>query len=158
MPIHRRAVVALATGLGLGFSPVASGTVGSLLGVAIVGGMQGIDSLLWQAVLAVALCFLAVPICDVAESHFGKKDDGRIVADEYLTFPICMLGLPFSMEYWWVVPMCFVTNRMFDILKPPPAHALQRLRGGWGIVVDDVIAACYSLALNHLLYYLVAVR
>lgn len=155
LPFHRRLAVVLATGFGLGFSPFASGTVGTLLGVVIVGGMQYLDGLVWQALVAVALCFVAVPICDVAESHFGKKDDGRIVADEYLTFPISMLGLPFVP---WVIGMCFVTNRVFDIFKPPPANALQRLRGGWGIVVDDVVAACYSLALNHLLYFFIAGR
>lgn len=152
--ILTRFTVALATGFGLGFSPFASGTVGSLWGPLIVWGMHAIElKLVAQIVVAVVLALVAIPICDVAEKVYGKKDDGRIVADEFLTFPICMLGLPFSMEFWWVLPMCFVTNRIFDILKLPPARGLQDLHGGFGIVIDDVIACVHSLIVNHLLFY-----
>lgn len=148
--ITKSAVLA-ATGFGLGYSPVASGTVGCLLGVALVAlTFRGLP-LPHQIGLAAALTLLAVPICDVAEKKFGVKDDGRIVADEYLTFPVCMIGLPPTPG---VLALAFVTNRVFDIVKPPPARGLQRLHGGWGIVVDDLLAALYSLALNHLLYRL----
>jgi len=144
--------VAIATGFGLGYSPVASGTVGTLLGIGLVGLMQWIPGLILQCVFALALTLLAIPFCHDAEAVFARKDDGRIVADEYLTFPICMLGLPFSPA---IVVVAFLTNRFFDILKPPPARALQRIEGGLGIVVDDVVAAIYSLAANHLVYWLV---
>jgi phosphatidylglycerophosphatase A len=146
-----RIAVGLATGFGLGYSPVASGTLGSLLGVGIVW-------LTWpvawpvQAVLALVTSLCAIPICEVAERHFGTKDDHRIVADEYLTFPICMLGLPLTP---WVLGMAFLSNRFFDIVKPPPARGLQRLSGGLGVVIDDVFAALYSLAFNHLAYWAV---
>jgi phosphatidylglycerophosphatase A len=150
-----RCTVALATGLGLGFSPFASGTVGSLWGPLIVWGMHAsLPGLALQIVVAIALALLAIPICDVAEKVYGKKDDGRIVADEFLTFPICMLGLYDHMfTYWWVLPMCFVTNRIFDILKLPPARGLQGLHGGFGIVIDDVIACVHSLVVNWVLFY-----
>jgi len=145
----------LATGFGLGLSPVASGTVGSLLGILLVWSMQGLPGMAWQVGAAVLLTVVAVPICDAAECVYGKKDDGRIVADEYLTFPICMLGLPFTP---WVIALCFVSNRVFDIAKPFPAHRLQRLQGGVGIVVDDVLASVYSLAFNHLVYWVVSTQ
>ena len=141
----------LATGFGLGLSPVASGTVGTLLGLPIVYGMAYIPSLIGQTGLCVLLAILAVPICDIAEKRFQKKDDGRIVADEYLTFPICMLGLPL---HPLVLLVAFLSNRFFDIVKIPPAYQLQRLPGGWGIVMDDVMAAIYSLGFNHVVVYL----
>ena len=78
--------------------------------------------------------------------------DQRIVADEFLTFPICMIGLPVTLEHWWLVAMAFLTFRICDILKPPPAHQLQRLHGGLGVVADDFFAALYSLGINHGLY------
>jgi phosphatidylglycerophosphatase A len=140
----------LAIGFGLGLSPVAPGTVGTLLGVAIV--------VLWRTVmpgigveigLAILLSLAAVPICGQTERYFGKKDDGRIVADEYMTFPICMLGLPVQ---GWVLAVAFLTNRVCDILKPPPAYQAQRLPGGWGVVTDDVVASLMSLGLNHAIY------
>jgi phosphatidylglycerophosphatase A len=98
---------------------------------------------------------VAVPICDAAEKHFGKKDPHCIVADEYLTFPISMIGLPVAWNTWWILPIAFVSNRFFDIVKLPPANQLQRLHGGLGIVIDDVFAALYSLAANHAVYYLI---
>jgi len=144
-------VLGLATGFGLGRSPVAPGTVGCLLGLPLV-----YLSRLWggwgvECVVVVALCLIAIPICTQGERHFAAKDDRRIVADEYLTFPLCMLGLPLTPS-WFVI--CFVTNRICDTIKPPPARQLQAVRGGWGVVVDDVVASLYSLAINHLLYRL----
>ncbi len=149
----RRAALALATGFGLGYSPVASGTVGTLPGVALVLLVwPALPDALAQSALALALVLAAVPICSLAEKAFGVKDDGRIVADEYLAFPLCMIGLPVSLSVWWMLPLAFLTSRFFDIVKPPPAYAAQRLPRGWGIVADDALAALYSLAANHLLY------
>jgi phosphatidylglycerophosphatase A len=144
-----RASVVLATGFGLGLSPAAPGTLGSLLGVAIVLFTARLP-LPWQLTLAAALALLAVPICHAAEAALGRKDDRRIVADEYLAFPIAMLGLAPTP---WVLAMAFVTSRAFDVVKPPPARHAQRMPGGWGIVADDVLANLYSLALNHALYW-----
>jgi phosphatidylglycerophosphatase A len=148
-----RLIMLLATGVGLGHSPVASGTVGSLLGVAIVAAMAGL-AWPWQTVLAVALAAAAVPICDHAERRLGTKDDGRIVADEYLTFPLCVLGLPW-VGHLWLLAMAFVTHRALDIIKPPPARQVQELQGGLGIVLDDVTSSLYALALNHALFWCV---
>ena len=91
----------------------------------------------------------AVPLCGAAERHYGRKDDGRIVADEYLAFPLAAVGLPPAGLHpaWLLVP--FLAFRFFDIVKPPPARGLQRLHGGPGIVIDDVIAALYALAASH---------
>lgn len=138
----------LATGVGLGYSPVASGTFGTLPGLLIVGAIWhlGVTA---QIVACIILAVLAVPLCEIAEDFFGKKDDGRIVADEFMTFPICMVGLPLHPA---VVAMAFVSNRIFDILKPPPARSLQELPGGFGIVIDDVFSSFYSLIANHMLY------
>jgi phosphatidylglycerophosphatase A len=147
----RRLAVVLATGFGLGMSPVASGTVGTLPGILIVIAVWP-HGLAWQLVAAILLPLLAIPICHRAEQVFGTKDDGRIVADEYLTFPITLIGLPLAP---WVMAMAFITARIFDIVKPPPARRLQDLHGGLGIVIDDVFASLYSLALNHLIYAIV---
>lgn len=149
-------ILLLANGFGLGLSPIASGTVGTLPGFLLVGALLPLAALphgvIIQCVLAFVLTVIAIPICGAAEVHYGKKDDGRIVADEYMTFPICMLGLPW-IEHPWMLLSAFVVARFFDILKPPPAHQSQSLGGGLGIVADDVIASLYALAVNHLLVY-----
>ncbi|HOW97157.1 MAG TPA: phosphatidylglycerophosphatase A [Kiritimatiellia bacterium] len=152
--LARRVCVALATGLGLGYSPFAPGTVGSVWGVLIVLLLFPSLPVARQVLLCLGLALVAIPICDVAERHFKKKDPHCIVADEYLTFPISLIGLPVSWSAWWILPVAFFSNRFFDIVKLPPANQLQRLRGGLGIVIDDVFAALYSLAANHAAYYL----
>ncbi|MDI6775001.1 MAG: phosphatidylglycerophosphatase A [Verrucomicrobiota bacterium] len=154
MSIRTGIIVWLATGFGLGYSPVASGTAGALLGLWIVALLRPLDWG-WQAGAIVALAALAAPICNVAERFFAKKDDGRIVADEYLTFPLCVIGLPWP-EHPWLLAVAFVVNRLMDIVKPPPARRLQKLAGGAGIVADDVISCLYALAANHLIWLLIS--
>lgn len=149
MNIIRKIGLWLATGFGLGYSPVASGTVGSIPGVILVALAYPQLGLTSQIVLSILTTLFAIPCCELAERHFGKKDDGRIVADEYMTFPICMIGLPVTP---WMLAIAFVTNRICDIIKPPPARGLQRIHGGFGIVIDDFFASSYSLLANHLIF------
>jgi phosphatidylglycerophosphatase A len=150
MSAWRTAVGWIATGFGLGLSPLASGTVGSLWGVWIVWASFPRLAVAEQALLACLLALVAIPICDIAERGYGTKDDGRIVADEFLTFPLCLIGLPAQSPV--MLGAAFLTCRALDIIKPPPARQAQHLRGGLGIVLDDVISSLMSLALNHLLY------
>lgn len=145
--------VAAATGFGLGLSPFASGTAGALLGIPLMFCLSAVwtGAIVWQICCCLVLAAAALPLCDAAEKHFNRKDDRRIVADEYLTFPICMIGLPICIP---MLGLAFITNRIFDILKPPPAGWAQKLPGGFGIVADDAISTLYSLALNHVIFRL----
>ncbi len=147
----QKAAVFVATGFGIGLAtPIAPGTVGSLPGVLLA---------LWttqqRLPLQLAVCavftVLAIPICDCAERVLGVKDDGRICADEWMLFPLAVIGLPLA-EHLWLVPVAFVVARVCDIIKPPPARRLQELHGGLGIVIDDFFASLYALAINHALY------
>ena len=151
----------VATTFGLGYAPVASGSFGAIPGallsyVAAVLSQRSHAAPAWQVagqvMAALALSALAIPICDVAEKMFGVKDDGRIVADETWTFPVCTIGLPLVVAPW-MLPVAFVVNRACDVIKPPPARRLQDLHGGLGIVIDDFIACLYALAINHGIYW-----
>jgi phosphatidylglycerophosphatase A len=143
------AVLPAATGFGLGLSPYAPGTTGALLAIPLMFCLQRVWG--WGIIMQIFCCIVltagAVYICEAAERKFQHKDDRRIVADEYLTFPIGMIGLPVSVP---VFILAFVTNRLCDVLKPPPAYYVQKLRGGLGVTADDVISALYSLAINHI--------
>lgn len=150
-----RIILAVATGFGLGMAPVASGTFGSLLGIPLAIGFATLP-LQAQVPVALLLSLLAIPVCDAAEKLLGSKDDGRIVADEYLTFPICIIGLPLApmlsetpLRGAILLATAFVLARFCDILKPFPARQLQRLHGGLGIVADDVFASFYAMILTH---------
>ena len=153
----QRAAVAVATGFGLGRSPFAPGTVGSFLGIPLVlafsllDGRPGI-----QIALALALAAVAIPVCGIAERHFGRKDPGCIVADEYLLLPIPFIGRGPLWE--WLsgadVPRAiallvagFLVARICDICKPTPVRQSQALPGGLGIVVDDFLASLYAWVL-----------
>ena len=150
MSFTHRLCLLLATGFNLGRIPVASGTFGSLLGLPIVLALMPLHWS-WQVLACATLVACAVPICDVAERVLGKKDDGRIVADEWMLLPVSFIALPVA-EAWWLLPIYWVNTRVFDIVKLPPAHQLQRLRGGVGIVIDDFFAALYALAANHAIF------
>lgn len=147
----QKILLLFATGFGLGFSPVASGTTGSLPGLLLAAAISPLQWW-WQAAIGVVLTAIAVPICQAAEDHYGSTDDRRIVADEYLTFPLCLIGIPWT-SHLWLLPVAFVINRVLDIIKPPPARQSQALHGGLGIVMDDLITSLYSLGLMHLIWW-----
>lgn len=141
----------VAGGFGLGlFAPFAPGTFGSLPGVALAYAMAGLPAA-WQVLACLALAACAVPVCGVAENMLGVKDDGRICADEWMLFPIAVLGLPLADLPWWAMAVFFAVTRTIDIVKPPPARRLQDLHGGLGIVADDFAANIYALAANRAL-------
>ena len=107
-----------------------------------------------QVVIALALAALAVPICGSAEKTLGIKDDGRICADEWMLFPIAVVGIPLLDLPWWSMAVFFCVVRLIDILKPWPCRSLQAIPGGMGIVIDDFFANVYSLVFNWILFCL----
>ena len=148
---YQKWAVFAATGFGLGLAtPVAPGTVGSLPGVMLAMWTTR-QPLALQILTCIGMTFLAVPLCDVAERVLGKKDDGRICADEWMLFPLSVIGLPLA-QHLWLLPACFVVTRLCDIVKPPPARQLQAVQGGLGIVIDDFFASLYALGLNHAMF------
>lgn len=145
----KKLIVFLASGFGFGFSRYAPGTVGSIPGIPLAWFINACLPWTLQLPIALALTALAVPICDVAEKHYGNKDDRRVVADEWMLFPLCVIGLP---AHPLMFAVAFVVARAFDVLKLWPAHGLQRITGGLGIVIDDFFAMLYALAVNHVAF------
>jgi phosphatidylglycerophosphatase A len=97
-------------------------------------------------------CALAVGLCNEAEIRLGRGDPGEVVLDEFVAMPLCFLGWERFPETWsmGVISLAgFGLFRFFDILKPLGISQLQRLPGGWGVVIDDVAAALASCAVLH---------
>ena len=144
----RRLCLFLASGCGLGLvAPFAPGTLGSLPGVALAYATTALPLPLQIAACA-ALALAAVPLCGAAERALGIRDDGRIAADEWMLFPIALVGIPLASLPWWSMIAFFCVVRAVDIVKPWPCRGLQALPGGWGVVADDFVANLYSLAVN----------
>lgn len=149
----------LAQGFGIGRIPVAPGTFGSVIGLAwfallLLGGN------LWIFLLGIVIGLaLSVWLCGVGEKVLKAKDPGSVVFDEIAAIPICFTGwvvfhliktgaFPapnffFSKQHWLGTLGVFAAFRLFDVWKPWPARQSQELPGGWGVTVDDALAAIY---------------
>jgi phosphatidylglycerophosphatase A len=149
----------LAQGFGIGRIRVAPGTFGSIVG------------LLWFALLlltgnlwiflagTIVGLALSVWLCGVGEKVLNAKDPGSVVFDEIAAIPVCFLGwlaiqtwksgsIPgpeffFSKQHLLPTLGVFAAFRFFDVLKPWPVRQSQSLPGGWGVTVDDALAAVY---------------
>jgi len=139
----------IATGLGTGFSPIAPGTAGSLLTVILVYLFSPFPVLLFIGILLV-LFFLGVYSGGKLEAELGE-DPSRVVIDEIVGMGISLLFVPVS---WQFFLLAFVLFRVFDIVKPEPVRSAEKMSGGWGIMLDDVVAGVYALLAVHLLRWL----
>ena len=146
---ERFLAVFVASAGGAGFLPVAPGTWGSALAVAIFVLFSPVG--LWQfGVTLVALCFLGIWAADAAERVLGHKDDRRIVIDEVggqlvTLAPLLVLG---SSRSLFALVTGFVLFRCFDIWKPGPVRwAERRFAGGVGVMMDDLVAGMLSAVL-----------
>ncbi|MFN0008605.1 MAG: phosphatidylglycerophosphatase A [Planctomycetota bacterium] len=130
----------------LGCSPFAPGTFGTLGGVAIAWLLSGTAWFPLWALLACAFLYaISAPLGAWAERYAGRKDPGIFVIDEVIGYLITVLwvGGPSPLA----LAVAFFVFRFFDIVKPPPARAMERIRGGHGILLDDVVAGVWGLVL-----------
>ncbi|UCH78138.1 MAG: phosphatidylglycerophosphatase A [Candidatus Coatesbacteria bacterium] len=123
----------------LGYSPIAPGTVGTLAAVAVY--WWFVPAGYWVVVVAVVATAVGVWAGGVAEKVWGERDPRRVCLDEFAAYFIAVAFLPKTLPY---LVGAFILSRAFDILKPFPANRSQRLRGGWGIMADDVVASLYA--------------
>jgi len=136
--------LAIAT-CGVGYMPLAPGTFGSLLGVAIFLGLTRVAGgaiLLIVAILT--FIFAGIWAGTRTEEISGGKDPGKVVVDEVAGQLIALVPLLFLKWSIMMVMVSFILFRFFDIVKPYPANRLQDLEGGVGIMCDDLVAGAYA--------------
>ncbi|MBI3019306.1 MAG: phosphatidylglycerophosphatase A [Deltaproteobacteria bacterium] len=144
-------ITIFASGLGTGFLPWASGTWGSLLGIPLAYALN-IPSKALALLSLTAFIFFAIWVSTQAESLWQEKDSRKIVIDEICGMSITLLFVPFTLK---TVILAFLLFRFFDITKLSPINLLERsLPGGWGIVLDDVMAGVYARLCLQSLFYL----
>jgi len=141
----------LAFGFGAGLAPRAPGTAGTLVGVLVYWPASLLPAPAYAAVAAAAFA-VGIGLCGRTARKLGAEDPPGIVWDEVAGFLVAMIAVP---RAWpWVIAG-FVLFRLFDVWKPwPVSLADARVKGGLGIMLDDLVAALYTLACLHLAQYL----
>ncbi len=146
--IWRNPVHFLAFGLGTGASPYAPGTVGTLLGIPLVWLMSDL-TMIWYLVITFALYVIGVWVCAKTSNDIGVHDHSGIVIDEVVGYLITMILVPVNL---WTIAIGFLLFRFFDIIKPWPIRWLDKhVDGGTGIMIDDVLAGLFALAVIHVM-------
>jgi len=162
--------LAIAT-CGVGYLPIAPGTLGSLVGVVFYLAVFAFghhvlfahaertaitQEQVWmiETTLALVVIFLVTMIGiwagSRAEKLVRKKDPSIVVIDEVAGQMIALLSGPLWLHTWWSVLSAFLLFRLFDIWKPYPIRRLEALESGLGIMADDIVAGAYALIVNSL--------
>ena len=138
----------LATGFGLGYGPVAPGTFGTILG-SLLFYIFRFKSQVWLIEFSVLLAVVSIYIAHQAEKIYKQKDCQKIVIDEVVGVLFCYCFVPYSM---FNLIVGFILFRIFDVVKIFPANTAQnKLKGGYGVVCDDLVAGIQA---GVLLYFL----
>lgn len=133
----------IATGFHSGLSPYAPGTAGSFLAVALVA-LFWPESFLVQFMLVLLTTILAIYTSGWLADVEGLKDPSIVVIDEVVGQFMTFLFIPVALMNWKVLLVGFLLFRIFDIWKPWPIRRLEKLPGGWGIVMDDILAGVFA--------------
>ena len=139
----------IGSGFYTGYFPVASGTVGSLAAL-IIYLIPGFEKL-YIIIPSIAIFTLyGIYLGNKFENKYGK-DPAECTVDEVVGTWISLIALPKTIG---IIVTAFLLWRILDIIKPPPARNLEKIKGGLGIMLDDVISGAYTLIIMHLAVYL----
>ena len=147
-----RPICLLGFGFGTGLAPKAPGTFGTLPALPLVWlcfalGISGG----WLVLLCLLLFIVGIKICDITERELGIQDYGGIVWDEIVAMMLVLAFVPQTV-FWWL--SAFLLFRLFDAVKPWPIRWFDtRVHGGFGIMLDDVIAAGFTLLVLQLMMW-----
>lgn len=134
----------IALGFGSGLAPKAPGTFGSLAALPLFWLLTRFDTGWTGAAIGlIVAALLGIWVCTVTSAHLGVPDHGSIVWDEIVAMWLILALIPTGWLEWLTA---FLLFRFFDILKPwPIRHIDRRLKNGFGVMLDDVLAAAYTL-------------
>lgn len=139
MNLKRLIVLAITTIGGIGFFPFASGTVASAAAMLPYFWLR--DDLLSYGLVTFGIMLIGIWLSGQAETYLGETDPHPVVIDEVAGYLVAAAYLP---HHWFYPLAAFILFRLFDIWKPKPINQLQSLPGGWGIMLDDILAGLYA--------------
>ena len=135
----RRLIKPITSFFYIGHSPFMPGTLGSLAGLLIYFVVK--DKLPIYVFSLAFLFILGIVFSGEAEKIYKRKDAKMIVLDEVCGMMLSLFLVPYNL---WIMLLGFILFRVFDISKPPPARAIEKFSGAFGIMFDDIIAAIYT--------------
>ena len=124
-----------------GYAPIAPGTFGSAVAIPIDWSLREFSPLWIHGLGILAVTLLGVKVASVVEKELRQKDPSMVVIDELAGMLITLFALPVN---WLGVVIGFLLFRLFDIVNPYPCRKAEELPGGWGIMMDDVLAGLYA--------------
>ncbi len=127
----------------IGYIPGAPGTYGSLFALLLISQFN----ILTKNISVIAFIIIGLLSSTLMEKHTGKKDDQRIVIDEFVGMLITFYFIEPNFTYLIVG---FILFRLYDIYKPYPIKKIQNLPSGWGIMLDDILAGVYARIVLHI--------
>ncbi len=137
----------ISTVFGIGYTVYAPGTMGSLFGLLLYMFIKDIP-VVWYVLFIVVLFIIGVLTSDVMEDVYGIKDPSFVVIDEVVGMLIAMIAVPYSTL---TAILAFLLFRIVDISKVPPLNWLEKIHGGFGVMIDDAVG---GLIVNILLQVL----
>lgn len=147
--VNQKVIIQLATFFGAGKLPKSPGTWGTLATIPLWYLLAQLHALPYMIVVLL-LCVAAILIAQAYENMMGTHDSKEIVIDEVVGFLITMTWLPLT---WQSLLAGFVLFRIVDIVKPPPIRQLdQKVKGGMGVVIDDIAAGIVCNIILQLIY------
>ncbi len=145
----------IATSCGFGHFPIAPGTMGAIFGILVwlpIFLMCSYTTTLYTTIaLIVLFTILGVWSAGVAEKYWGE-DPSRVVMDETVGMWITLLPIPFQ-GHWWYIVAAFILFRLLDIFKPFGVRKMENLKGGYGIMGDDILAGIYGAIIIYAFNY-----
>ncbi|MEE8408099.1 MAG: phosphatidylglycerophosphatase A [Myxococcota bacterium] len=144
--MRRTLILGAASWFGTGYLPRMPGTWGTVGAIPLWWAMSTFE-LHWFVVATVVAIVISIWVSELAERIYGSHDVQHIVIDEVVGLLVAAIGVPFR---WPEVLAAFILFRIFDMWKPPPIGWVDRqVGGGFGVVIDDVIAGLFALGLLH---------
>lgn len=142
----------IAFGFGSGALPIAPGTFGTLMAIPFYLAIQHLPHLIYLVILLIVIIG-SIGICNKVSREIGIHDHQGMCLDEIVGYLVTMFAAPHGLK--WII-IGFILFRLFDIFKPQPIRYIdEKIMGGAGMILDDVVAGIYSLIIIHLLAWVI---
>ncbi len=143
----------LATGFYIGYMPKFPGTFGTLLGIPLSYCLLLLEGTITYLAATMMFISLAILISELHDGTLAEDDSKTIVIDEVVGYLVAFAGMPF--QWHWIL-FVFVLFRLFDGIKPFPINYIDKnIKGGMGIVLDDVVAGLITNIISQLVIHLI---